>query len=204
MKVIGIVGGIASGKSFVSEILVQLGAKRLDADAAGHQVLQDSAVMQQLRDRWGDSVFDAQGGINRQKVAEIVFAEGISARRERTFLESVTHPRIRKRLENELKAAESSGAAAVVLDAALLLESGWSELCDSIWLIDTPEQVRIARAKKRGWTEIQWRRREASQAPIAFKREQADVTIDNSGSVEATRRQVLRNWDSLFTEDLSN
>ncbi len=204
MKVIGIVGGVASGKSFVAGCLARLGARHLNADRAGHEVLREPEVKAQAGRRWGEAIFDSEGEIDRKKLAEIVFGDEISARRERTYLEQLVHPRIRQRLESEIEAARVERRPAVVLDAALLLESGWSTLCDSILFVDAPEAARAARAAQRGWTSSDWRRREKSQMPIAEKRVKSHAAIDNAGSQAETEQQVRAYWDSLFASDVSN
>ncbi|MEX1223037.1 MAG: dephospho-CoA kinase [Pirellulales bacterium] len=204
MKVIGIVGGVASGKSFVAGCLARLGARHLDADRTGHEVLREPEVKAQARHRWGETIFDSKGEIDRKKLAEIVFGDGISARRERIYLEQLVHPRIRQRLESEIEAARAEQRPAVVLDAALLLESDWSTLCDSILFVYAPEALRASRAAERGWTSTDWRRRESSQMPVAEKQAQSQAVIDNAGSAEETERQVRAYWDSLFASDVSN
>lgn len=204
MKVIGIVGGVASGKSFVARCLENLGAVHLDADRVGHEVLHDQEVKALARLRWGRTIFDEQSEIDRRKLAKIVFGEGISAIRERNYLEQLTHPRIRDRLQWELDSARRAGRSAVVLDAALLLETGWSEFCDSIVFVEAADAVRQSRAQARGWSEQEWKSREASQMPLSEKRGMAQATVDNGGTESNTRRQVQAYWDSLFAADLSN
>lgn len=204
MKVIGIVGGVASGKSFVARCLENLGAVHLDADRVGHEVLHDQEVKALARLRWGRTIFDEQSEIDRRKLAKIVFGEGISAIRERNYLEQLTHPRIRDRLQWELDSARRAGRLAVVLDAALLLETGWSEFCDSILFVEAADAVRQSRAQARGWSEQEWKSREASQMPLSEKRGMAQATVDNGGTESNTRRQVQAYWDSLFAADLSN
>src|SRR3972149_5703140 len=133
MKTIGLVGGVASGKSLVARMLVELGAGLLDADRTGHDVLADDAeVHQALREKWGDAVFTADGSIDRAALDACVFAENDDARTDRRWLESLLHPRIRQRLETLRIEFAAEGRPAVVLDAPLLLEAGWGPLCDLI------------------------------------------------------------------------
>src|SRR5262245_58905271 len=100
MITIGVVGGVASGKSLVAKVLVDRGAGLLDADRAGHAVLaEDVAVQQALRQRWGDSAFKDDGTVDRKAIAERVFGNGEAAERDREFLEVLTHPRISERLK---------------------------------------------------------------------------------------------------------
>lgn len=189
MKVIGIVGGVASGKSLVTECLSKEGAAVLNADHVGHEVLRDPVVVQALVNRWGTGILDSTGQINRSSVARIVFAAGDD--KEKLFLESQSHPRIAERLRAQLDAWRQSGTVKLaVLDAAIMLETGWAAVCDEIWFVDAPEELRRERALRRGWSPDQWRAREAAQWPVERKRQLASAIIDNSGSPEETCRQV--------------
>ena len=189
-------GGVASGKSLAANMLVGLGAGLLDADRAGHAVLaEDDDVRNALRQRWGDAVFAPDGSVDRAAVAERVFAEGDEARADREFLEGLTHPRIRRRLHDlrDKHAAEDKPAA--VLDAALLLEAGWNDIADIVVMIDAPREVRLARARRRGWTEAEFARREAAQWPVEQKRRLADAVISNDGTQEQLREAVRTFWN---------
>ena len=189
MKVIGIVGGVASGKSLVTQCLAQLGAAVLNADLVGHEVLREPAILQALVARWGPEILDAEGQVNRSIVARLVFAPGGEA--EKAFLESLSHPRIAERLQQQLGKWRREGQVTLVaLDAAIMLETGWAKLCDEIWFVDTPSAVREQRAAERGWSPQQWRSREEAQWPLERKRKAATRVIDNSGTPEATCRRV--------------
>jgi dephospho-CoA kinase len=197
MLVIGIVGGVASGKSLIAKQLEDCGAKVLDADRVGHEVLNQKEVKEAIRDRWGDRVFDTQGGVDRRAIAEIVFAAPPSGFPELNFLEQLTHPRIKLALRNQLDTLAAQGTKVAVLDAAVMIKSGWDQICDKILFIDVPYPVRLNRAKQRGWTEAALVQREASQVPLETKRARADQTIDNSGTLEQTREQVEAFWKTL-------
>ena len=124
MVVIGVTGGIASGKSLVAQQLGQFGAEVLEADRIGHAVLQDPEVRAALGARWGTGILDAAGEIRRSVVAEKVFAPPPDGPRELAFLEQWTHPRIAARLGNTLRVLSQQGdVPVVVLDAAVLLQS---------------------------------------------------------------------------------
>jgi dephospho-CoA kinase len=198
MILIGIAGGIASGKSLVSEELRSLGAVVLDADRAGHEVLREPEVKQAIRGRWGDGVFGADGEIDRRKVAEIVFAPPPKGPKELAYLEQLTHPRIRELHDARLaQLSRDAAAKVVVLDAPLLFEVGLDESCDEVVFVDAPRELRLARARDRGWSEEDFDDRERRQVPIEVKRSRADVIIDNSSSPEHTYAQVQRFWHSL-------
>jgi dephospho-CoA kinase len=197
MKTIGLVGGVASGKSLVAQMLAQLGAGVLDADRAGHAVLaEDADVQDALRQRWGDAVFAADGSIDRAAVAERVFAEGQAGEAEREFLEALVHPRIGRRLEAAKERYAAEGKVAIVLDAALLFEANWQPLCDLVVMVDAPRTAQLERARRRGWSETDFSRREAAQWPVQEKRSRADVVIRNDGSEQQLRQMVRDFWQS--------
>ena len=191
MWVIGIVGGVASGKSLVSQSFARLGAEVIEADRLGHEVLQEPEVTALLRERWGDKILSTSSEIDRRAVAQIVFAPTPAGKAELQFLESVTHPRISAKMRNQISELATQGAVdIVVLDAALLLEAGWDEYCDKILYVETPEVVRHERATSRGWSAEDVAKREAAQLPLAQKKLRADTVIDNSQSAAETTRQI--------------
>jgi len=197
MIVIGIAGGIASGKSLVAKQFAELGAIVLDADRAGHQVLREEKVKNQVRDRFGQSVFNNHGEVDRSALAKIVF-DPESGPAWLKKLEEITHPRIRRLLEQQIEAVRCSEKLAVVLDAAVMFESGWKDFCDVIVFVDVPRDVRERRAEMRGWPSGELQRREAAQIPPEEKRRQSNYCIDNSQSTEQTFKQVQRIWNELF------
>jgi dephospho-CoA kinase len=196
--VIGILGGVASGKSLIARQLADLGAVILDADRAGHKVLHEPEVKVALRTRWGEGVFGTDGAVNRAAVGRIVFAPPPAGPEELKFLEQVTHPRITERLREQMAAASAGGAKAIVLDAAVMLKAGWDRLCDTVWFVDVPREMRVERAAQRGWSEAQLAAREAAQESLAEKRQKADETIDNSGLPQVTAEQVRSLWNKLL------
>jgi dephospho-CoA kinase len=191
-------GGVASGKSFVARRLEELGAARLDADGAGHEVLRTTEVEAVARVRWGNAIFGPDGRIVRKALAAIVFEPTDRGRKELTYLEQITHPRIGERLRAQAEAAGVQGVKALVLDAPVLLEAGWDALCDHLVYVDASEALRLARARGRGWTEEEFRRREGAQVDLAEKRARADFVVDNSGAPENTISEVDRFWRSVF------
>ncbi len=198
MEVIGIIGGVASGKSLVAGELVALGAGLLDADRAGHVVLRMPEIEQAAAERWGKAVFGPDGRINRGRLAEIVFAATDDAVRERKYLEQLTHPEIARRLEQQAEALAASGTRVAVLDAPLLLEAGWDKLCRRLVFVDAPRALRESRALARGWSKEDFAAREDAQESLDLKRERADVTVDNSGSPEHTKARIERFWHSVI------
>lgn len=198
LVVIGILGGVASGKSEVSQRLGWLGAEVLDADRLGHEVLREAAVRQAVQRRWGQRVMDSAGEIDRRKLAEVVFATGPESTRDLAYLEGLTHPRIGQRLCERLAELRGQSVAAAVLDAPVMLKAGWDRLCQRIIFVDAPRSIRLARARRRGWTETDFSAREAAQESVEVKRRRADTTFDNATSREQLYAQIDRFWQSLF------
>ena len=198
MFTIGLIGGVASGKSHVGQCFRDLGACVLDVDRMGHEVLTMSDVVDTLHNRWGDRIKDAEARLDRAAVASIVFGDDESAETELAFLESVTHPHISAKIEVQIQAAQQRGRhRATVLDAAVLLKAGWDKYCDFIVFVDAPLELRRKRALLRGLSEAQFVSREANQWAVKAKRERADYVIDNSGPPQKTRQQVEQVWHSL-------
>ena len=196
MKTLGLLGGVASGKSLVSAQLAAMGALILNADRAGHEALRMPEIEAAARQRWGSEIFDGDGHIDRSKLAKIVFAPPPDGPRERKCLEGLTHPEIGRRLAAQVEEHKDL-APLVVVDAALLFEAGWDKLCDVTAFVDAPRAARLARALQRGWTEEDFAAREGAQDSLDSKRARADWIIDNSGSVGDTEAQVKRLWQSL-------
>ncbi|GBD37693.1 Dephospho-CoA kinase [bacterium HR36] len=193
--VIGLIGGIGSGKSLVGRLLGEMGGYLIEADKLGHEALRQPQIRQQLVQRWGQEILNPQGEIDRARLAEIVFSQP----QERRALEAIVHPYITDRLHQELQQALANPTVRlVVIDAALLLEAGWHRVCDKIVFVDAPAELRQARTQQsRGWSAAQWQAREAAQWPVEEKRRFADALIVNAGDIAALRRQLqdlLAKW----------
>jgi dephospho-CoA kinase len=186
MQILGIIGGIGSGKSTASALFRQCGAAVIDADVIGHQTLLLFQVKESARQRWGSVVFGADGEIDRRTLATIVFAD----EKELAYLKSLTHPLIAEEVHRQREHHERNGVEICLLDAPLLLESGWESLVDQIIFISAPAAVRWERIQNRGWPETEWRQREAAQFSAAEKERRANVVLDNSGSTEHLQTQV--------------
>ena len=208
MITVGLVGGIASGKSLVAEHFGKLGAHILDADKAGHDVLLTKAVMDKLIERWGPSILN-DGSIDRSAIARIVFAQPndtqspgmgtATGSSELAYLESVTHPAIAELLSRQIEEVREIGECPViVLDAAVMFKAGWDKICERVIFVDSPAEQREIRAISRGWTKEQFHSRERSQLPLEEKKRRSDIVIDNSGSIQKTHKQVEEVWHSLL------
>jgi dephospho-CoA kinase len=186
--VVGLIGGIGSGKSQVAGAFARHGARIIAGDQLAHSALRDPEVRTKVVGRWGQEVLAPEGEIDRRALAAIVFADPA----ELKALESITHPWIRGRIRAELEAARrDSSVPLIVLDAAIMLEAGWDEVCDRLVFIDAPRSVRLERlARQRGWTEKEVDARERAQLPLTEKVVRADHVLENSASLEHLNRQV--------------
>ncbi|MGI9457485.1 MAG: dephospho-CoA kinase [Aeoliella sp.] len=204
MYTIGLVGGVASGKSMVAEMLAEFGAVVLNADRAAHNVLTQPEVQAQLVARWGRGILLEDGVIDRQAVARIVFGDDPPASEEREFLESVVHPLARAALETKRKLLAQEGKEVFVIDAPLLLEAGWDSACDCVIFVDTPDSARLVFAQKRGWPSGELVRRENAQMPLATKRHRADLVLDNSIDIAKLRQQIEIFWQEMVLPQLGD
>jgi dephospho-CoA kinase len=187
-RVVGLIGGIGSGKSLVAELLARHGATVISGDRLGHEALCHPAIKEELVRRWGPRIRSENGEINRRRVAEIVFADP----NERKALEAVSFPWIERRIGEEIEAAQRHPEVGfIVLDAAIMVEAGWDRFCDRIVYVDAPLEVRLGRLiETRGWTAADLDAREKAQLPAVERRKRADHVLDNSGSAEETAKKV--------------
>lgn len=207
-KIIGVVGGVASGKSEVTRILGELGGRVLNADQIAHEVLREPEVIDLMVDHFGEQVLltsqerrhlgdkHAQNEsrfLNRAVIAKLVFGDTEQHKINREYLEAVVQTRVRDRLNREIEIwkLENKWKTFLVLDVPLLFERGWDRYCDYILMIDTPEEMRKANALRRGWTEQDWRARELNQMSVAEKGTRATHLIPNRSSLENLRTEVL-------------
>jgi dephospho-CoA kinase len=197
IPVVGLTGGIGGGKSEVAAVLSERGLAVIDADAVGHELLQDPQVRSQIVARFGEGVAVGAGlepgaapGIDRAALAAIVFADPI----ERRALEAIVHPLMRARFLTAIKREiQADRARAVVLDAALLLEAGWDDLCDLVVFVDAPRTERMHRAaRQRGWSPQAFEARERAQWPCDEKRRHAALVIRNDAGVDSLRQELDR------------
>jgi dephospho-CoA kinase len=193
--VIGLIGGIGSGKSRTAAEFAKRGGQVINADDFAHAALREPDVRQRIVGRWGRDLLDDHGEIVRRKLGAIVFNDG-AQRRE---LEALLHPWIKRRIAEEIAVAQNDPRVRfIVLDAAIMLEAGWSEVCDHLVFVDAPRDTRVQRvAEQRGWTAQELQARERAQLALTEKAAQADHTLDNSAALPHLSRQVddlLRIW----------
>lgn len=193
--VIGLTGGIGSGKSTVAGMLAELGATVIDADKVGHEVYAPGTDgFRRVVEAFGREIVAADGTIDRRRLGERVFAEPAELAR----LNALVHPLIGDEIRRRLQAAfaqETGGA--IVVEAAIMLEAGW-RFFDRIWVVVASPEVAIARvAASRGLPRAEIERRIAAQMSNAERRRAADVVIDNDGTLAELRAQVEAAWRGL-------
>lgn len=194
---LGLIGGIGAGKSAATKCFAARGGAVIDADALGHEALEQPAIKAALVNRWGERVMKPDGRLDRRAIGGIVFADA----NERAVLEAAVFPYIGGRVREEIAKAQANPAARfVVLDAAVMLEAGWHE-CDKVVYVDAPRELRLARlAARSGWTEADLAAREAAQWPAEQKKARADAVIVNDAGPERLQEQVdrlLAEWTVL-------
>lgn len=192
--VLGLTGGICTGKSTISKFLKQQGAIIIDADQVARQIVAPhSKGLTAIKNQFGEEFLQADGTLNRAKLAQLVFKE----KNQLIKLEKITQPLIRQEILAQLTQARKQQVRLVVLDAALLIEQNYQKLCDAVMVLKIPETLQIQRVKQRdGLTIKQAKQRLAHQMPTKQKLKWADVVIDTSGSFEFTQQQVV-NWLDL-------
>ncbi|AKM20033.1 dephospho-CoA kinase [Geobacillus sp. FSL K6-0789] len=195
---IGLTGGIASGKSTVSAMMRELGLPVIDADEAARAVVRPGEeAYRQIVAAFGPGILRADGEIDRAKLGAIVFND----EQQRKVLNAIVHPAVRKKMLAEKEAHIRSGAKTVVLDIPLLFESGLTHWVDKVLVVYVDDDVQLRRLMARnGFTEEEALARIRSQWPMAEKVKRADAVIDNNGTIEETRRQllaILHQWDAL-------
>lgn len=189
MKLVGLTGGIASGKSLVSDCFEQLGVPVIDADLLAREVVAPgSPGLEALAAHFGNGILDDQGQLNRSALRRIVFSNPA----EREFLDSTLHPLIRQLSDARVAALSQQGHPYSVYAVPLLVETGQHKRFDRIAVVDVPESVQLERLLARdGSSEVEARSILASQAMREERLAIADDVIDNTGSVEQTREQVI-------------
>ena len=193
MKIIGLTGGIGSGKTSVAAKLRALGARVFDADeAAKNAVLPGTEGFFKVVESFGPQIVDADGKLNRMALAEIVFNDKESLKR----LEEIIHSYVWQETDKFLNACREAGERAVILDIPLLIECGWHQKVDEVWLVVLPVEKQIMRTMKRsGMTAEAVQARIAAQMPLEKKKKYATLVIDNSGAWEETEKQVITAWE---------
>jgi len=195
MRVIGLTGGIASGKSLVAEQLAERGATVIDADKLGHAAYRKgSETFREVVQAFGEEIVGSDGEIDRKALGGKVFGDPAARRR----LERIVWPAMRTMMEEQLETLRSEGAGIVVIEAAVLIEADWLPLVDEVWVVSaSPATVRTRLFERNGLTEEQASARLRAQLPNNIRRSRADVVIENEGTLEELTAAVDAAWSKL-------
>ena len=192
MFVIGLTGGIATGKTLVSETLRDLGATIINADLVGHEAyLPHTETWQAVVDAFGADILDDEGQIVRPKLGAIVFSDPSKLEQ----LNSIVHPRIYAMISDRIEGLKSEGVDTVVVEAALLIEAGWTPLVDEVWVLTSPIEQVYSRLTGRGMSPDQAQARVESQMPQDERVTHADIVIANDDGEAELKSVVKDHWD---------
>ncbi len=198
-KVVGLTGGIASGKSTVSSLLKDLGVVIIDADDIARSIVRvGSDALKEIRAYFGQEYFFSNGELNRKKLGEHVFNQEEALDK----LNEITHPRIIEKIKNEINwHKQNSPNPVIIVDAALLIEMGLVDLVDEVWLVAVPYGTQLKRLMERENLTVEGaENRISSQMSLEEKKHFADKIIDNSGDVVALEEQVRKIWQDMTRE----
>ena len=192
---VGITGGIGSGKSAFSGLLVDRGALGVDADLVAREVADDPAVVQQLKEAFGEDLLDNEGKLDRRELGRRAFVSDRVSQR----LEEIMRPPLAYAIWRKLeRALQSAGSGVVVFDASLIYEWGSEARFDRVVVVDADEEIRVSRALARGGLqEAEIRERMARQMDPLEKKARADYVVDNNGNLGDLRVQANRLWGEL-------
>jgi dephospho-CoA kinase len=195
MYLIGLTGNIAAGKSLVGQLLVELGARLIDADALVRELQRRGApVYEAIVAEFGADILRADGEIDRAKLGARAFADPAVMRR----LEVIIHPAVDQEIKNQISNFKSQKDAVVVIEAIKLIEAGLHRQCDALWVVTARPQVQLDRLMRtRGLSEAEARLRVEAQSPQSEKAARADVLIENNGTLDALRAQVKQHWEQI-------
>jgi dephospho-CoA kinase len=197
MRIIGLTGGIASGKSTVSSMLRDMGATIIDADLIAREVVEvGSNTLNRIAGEFGSSILNTDGSLNRKVLGSIVFKDSVKL----AALNSIIHPVIRDVISSRIReAGKSRGDSIVFVDAAVLFESGLDKIVDEVWLVYTDEATQLKRLMLRDKISFdEAAARIKSQMPVEEKIKLSDRVIDNTKDMEYTKRQIADLWNDTI------
>ncbi|MBA9087390.1 dephospho-CoA kinase [Fontibacillus solani] len=190
---IGLTGGIAAGKSTVSQMLVNRGAALIDADVVAREIMEPGhPVLQRVVERFGQEVLHEDGTLDRKKLGSIVFSDPT----QRKALEEITHPAIRSEMREAMSRLEAENPRRLVIaDIPLLYESGLENLYEEIMVVYVPREIQLDRLMQRDGLSLSGAEaRLSAQMDIELKKQRADIVIDNSYGFNETERQIDEFW----------
>ena len=192
---------MGSGKSVVASMLGELGCEVIDADEIGHALLGRPEIVEALKMRFGEGIISPDAAVDRRRLGQRAFADPASVE----ALNAIMHPALRAELVRRVELFRGSLAPAAVLDAALLLETDWHELCDVLVFVDAPIEHRLAwLASGRGWSAEELRRREFYQKPLDIKRSKADYVLENNSRLSHLHEQVRLLYQRIVSQTVGD
>ena len=196
MRIIGLTGGIASGKSTVASILSEFGATIIDADKIAREIVEPGkSALREIHKAFGDDILLADGSLNRQRLGEMIFNDPT----KRQLLNSIVHPKIIEECQKRLEYYKQAGKQAVILEVPLLIEIGMDAMVDEVWLVAADTQTQINRLIKRdGLSKGQALKRIEAQMSLEEKIPKADIIIDGQLSIDEVRSYLKILWNNVL------
>ena len=198
MLVIGLTGGIGTGKSEAARHMVELGAELIDADVVGHEAYKpNTEAWQRVVEAFGEGILTPNGEIDRRSLGAIVFSDPEQLSR----LNGIMHPLMARMVQEKIEGFSEQGAQVVIVEAALLFEAGWNSLVEEVWVTDAPEVSVVGRLVQRnGMSEEEAHKRVSAQMSRTERLSRADIVIDNSADVEGMQRAIDELWATRVKE----
>jgi len=195
-KIIGVLGGISSGKSTVAEILAEKGCTVIDADKLAHKLLENKEIKRKIGEVFGESVFTEAGDINRKNLAELAF----ESRENTERLNDIVHPGVMAEVQRRIGELENDDSViGIVLDIPLLVEVGWAGRCDILIFIECEPAKRLERALKKGhFFGNQLEKREKLQTSLDKKAKMSHYTVESNSGLTSLRTQVEKIFSAIY------
>ena len=195
MYLIGLTGGMGSGKSTVADCLRSNGTPVIDADVIAHKIMNEESTFDKIHEIFGKNVFDKDGSLNKVKFSSVLFTNTVKRKKLNEFV----HPKVWDEMMNETEKYVTEGSKVIFLDVPLLIESGWHTRVNETWLVKADYNERIERLRLRtNLSTEEIKKRIEIQMPESEKEEYADKIINNDGSIEETERQVIEELQKII------
>lgn len=195
MYLIGLTGGMGSGKSTVADCLRSNGIPVIDADVIAHKIMNEENTFDKIHEIFGKNVFDKDGSLNKVKFSSVLFTNTVKRKKLNEFV----HPKVWTEIMNETEKYVTKGSKVIFLDVPLLIESGWHTRVNETWFVKADYNERIARLRLRtNLSTKEIKKRIETQMPESEKEEYADKIINNDGTIEETGKQVIEELQKII------
>ncbi len=195
MYLIGLTGGMGSGKSTVADCLRSNGIPVIDADVIAHKIMNEESTLDKIHEIFGKNVFDKDGSLNKVKFSSVLFTNTVKRKKLNEFV----HPKVWDEMMNETEKYVTEGSKVIFLDVPLLIESGWHTRVNETWLVKADYNERIERLRLRtNLSTEEIKKRIEIQMPESEKEEYADKIINNDGTIEETEKQVIEELQKII------